>query len=70
VKKYIYTGPVSSLSLEGKSSVNLVPGGEPIDLDPEEKKVKKLIALGHLTEFKPVSAVETKEEPKKENKKK
>jgi hypothetical protein len=62
-KKYTYSGPVSSVS-----KICLVTGTT-VELDPEDKRTRQLIKLGHLkevvldtgaTEKKPAAPVKTK----------
>jgi len=44
-KKYTYSGPVSSVN-----KTCLVTGAT-VELDPEDKRTKQLIKLGHLQEI-------------------
>ncbi len=57
-KKYIYSGPLSGVSLKEGGDVILIPGGV-VSMPPDNEYTKRLIRKGWLREVK-ISSKETK----------
>lgn len=59
--KYLYSGPLSGVTLDDGQQVMLHPGAE-IELPEQHDYTKTLVALGHLAPLPPVKSAKVKGE--------